>query len=223
METTAILDTKQLNDCSKFLAMHTLTAIGDTFKSARDIKEWLKTCAGVMCRASEPVAWMTPLGLPVLQPYRKKVKTQFRTCMQHVVVAESNDTSEVHTAKQKTAFPPNFVHSLDSSHLLLTATACAKVSCSTSASSTSRLTSMLQEGLAFAAVHDSYWTHPSDVDKMNRILREQFVELHSRDILRELKNQICSRMPQYAHLVPDPPIIGDLDVSHVRNADYFFN
>ena len=129
VETPDIFDQKQLSDCSKFLATHTLTAIGDTFKSARDIKEWLKVCAGVMCKAGEPVAWITPLGLPVLQPYRKKVKTQFRTCMQHVVVAESNDTSEVHSLKQKTAFPPNFVHSLDSSHLLLTATACAKVSC----------------------------------------------------------------------------------------------
>lgn len=72
-------------------------------------------------------------------------------------------------------------------------------------------------------MHDSYWTHPSDVDRMNRILREQFVELHKQDILYELKRQICARFPQYAHLVPDPPVIGDLNVSLVCNADYFFN
>ena len=39
------------------------------------------------------------------------------------------------------AFPPNFIHSVDSAHMMLTAIACNKA------------------GLSFAGVHDSYWTH----------------------------------------------------------------
>lgn len=31
------------------------------------------------------------------------------------------------------------------------------------------------ENITFAAVHDSYWTHACDVDRMGEILREQFV------------------------------------------------
>jgi len=29
-----------------------------------------------------------------------------------------------------------------------------------------------KEGIAFAAVHDSYWTHASSVDRLNEILRD---------------------------------------------------
>ena len=35
-------------------------------------------------------------------------------------------------------------------------------------------------------VHDSYWTHACDVDEMNRILREKFVELYKAPILENV-------------------------------------
>lgn len=34
-------------------------------------------------------------------------------------------------------------------------------------------------GIEFAAVHDSFWTHACDVDTMNEIIRQEFVNLHS--------------------------------------------
>lgn len=37
-----------------------------------------------------------------------------------------------------------------------------------------------------AGVHDSYWTHACDVDEMNRILREKFVELYEKPILENV-------------------------------------
>lgn len=37
-----------------------------------------------------------------------------------------------------------------------------------------------------AGVHDSYWTHACDVDKMNIILREKFVELYEAPILENV-------------------------------------
>lgn len=37
-----------------------------------------------------------------------------------------------------------------------------------------------------AGVHDSYWTHACDVDEMNRILREKFVELYEAPILENV-------------------------------------
>lgn len=40
-------------------------------------------------------------------------------------------------------------------------------------------------GITFAAVHDCYWTHACDVDKMNEICREQFVQLHSEPIVKQ--------------------------------------
>ena len=43
------------------------------FDSAKDIMQWLSLCAQVVAKADKPVHWTTPLGLPVVQPYRKKV------------------------------------------------------------------------------------------------------------------------------------------------------
>ncbi|RZR94497.1 hypothetical protein BHM03_00023185, partial [Ensete ventricosum] len=39
---------------------------------------------------------------------------------------------------------------------------------------------------SIAGVHDSYWTHACDVDQMNRILREKFVELYEKPILENV-------------------------------------
>ena len=50
-------------------------------------------------------------------------------------------------------------------------------------------------GLAFAGVHDSFWTHAGSVDDMNRLLREAFVELHSRPLLQELAAEMQARLP----------------------------
>lgn len=59
----------------------------------------------------------------------------------------------VDRAKQVSAFPPNYIHSLDSCHMMMTAVA------------------MRREGKAFVGVHDSFWTHACDVPRMNAIVR----------------------------------------------------
>merc|ERR1712146_235544 len=56
-------------------------------------------------------------------------------------------------------------------------------------------------GLSFAAVHDSYWTHAGSVERMNMILRDAFVELHSPDLLQQLLDQFKQR---YSCADPDP-------------------
>lgn len=66
------------------------------------------------------------------------------------------------------AFPPNFVHSLDSTHMMLTTLYCR------------------QRGVTFAAVHDCFWTHAADVEIMNEICRDQFIRLHSQPIVENL-------------------------------------
>ena len=43
-----------------------------------------------------------------------------------------------------------------------------------------------------AGVHDSFWVHACDVDKMNQILREKFVELYSMPILENVCRQNSS-------------------------------
>lgn len=119
-------------------------------------------------RFRSTVIWTTPLGLPVVQPYRSRKARRVRTSLQDLNVINPNADDVVSRRKQLQAFPPNFIHSLDATHMIMSANACHKA------------------GLTFSAVHDSFWTHACDVDEMNTILREAFVRMHSDDIIGRL-------------------------------------
>ncbi|BGP42996.1 DNA-directed RNA polymerase [Rhodotorula kratochvilovae] len=216
---------ENLYTCSLYLGRQVLDSIGDIFKGATGIQTWLNRCARLIAKSIPPqrieaalqeekpkrarkgapegvkdkparaaakrsripkeqmtsVIWTTPLGLPVVQPYRKPKKRQVQTALQTVFIVDPSIPAEVDARAQATAFPPNFIHSLDATHMMMTALAC-------------------KDKLAFASVHDSYWTHAADVDEMSTILRDTFVELHSQDILGRLRQEFTER---YAgHVVP---------------------
>lgn len=187
---------------SCYAAKKTLTALGEMFKDARIIMGWLGDCAKIIASQNKPVTWTTPLGLPVVQPYRKSCKVVVKTSLQILAINHSNDT-KVLVKRQRTAFPPNFVHSLDGTHMMMTANACKKA------------------GLTFAGVHDSFWTHAGDVDKMNMILREKFVELYNQPILENLLKDFQRNFPEANF--PPVPNCGDFDLQEVLHAPYFFN
>ncbi|KAI9430871.1 DNA/RNA polymerase [Lactarius indigo] len=187
-----------------------LQCIGDLFQGANDIMNWLTACARIISKSvpgnrvleamildkvsskkvkstatrlrkeqMAAVVWTTPLGLPIVQPYRKVKRKQIMTSMQSVYISDPNAPAEVNSQKQASAFPPNFIHSLDATHMLLTALECRT------------------QGLMFASVHDSYWTHPSSIDQMSTIIRDTFIALHSSDVLGRLLNEFRERYKGY--------------------------
>lgn len=125
------------------------------------------------------VVWTTPLGLPIVQPYRKIKRRQIVASVQSVYISDPNTPAAVNSQKQATAFPPNFIHSLDATHMLLTALECRT------------------QDLTFASVHDSYWTHASTIDQMSTIIRDTFIALHSSDVLGRLSNEFHERYAGY--------------------------
>lgn len=137
----------------------------------------------------------------MVQPYRKAGRHLIKTSLQ--VLTLQRETEKIMVRRQRTAFPPNFVHSLDGSHMMMTAIACKNA------------------GLNFAGVHDSYWTHACDVDDMNRILREKFVELYETPILENLLLGFQTSFPSLSF--PPLPGRGDFDLKEVLQSPYFFN
>lgn len=210
--------------CASYLARTILDCIGDLFSGAESIQNWLTKSASLIAKsipaerirftkssdlttdqanekeefkAAEKkmtkskmisneqmtsVIWSSPLGLPIVQPYRKVVRKQVATSMQSVFLHDPQLSTQVSAAKQSSAFPPNFIHSLDATHMFLTALECQ------------------QNKLTFASVHDSYWTHACDIDKMSEIIRDTFIQLHSFDILRRLRDEFKERYKD--HYVP---------------------
>lgn len=199
-------DDDQLYHASAYVTNHTFESLNQMFLGARNIMKWLADCARIVAKQKEPVAWVTPLGLPIVQPYVKTGNYQVRTVVQTVVLAEDGKDMPVNTMKQRSAFPPNYVHSLDSSHMMLTAIECAK------------------RDIDYASVHDSYWTHACSIDQMNSILREQFVELHSQPLLERLHAWFSKRYGKEGKVeFPPVPERGPLDLKQVINSPYFFH
>ncbi|KAJ6684455.1 DNA-DIRECTED RNA polymerase [Salix viminalis] len=119
-----ITEESDIFGCSCYAAKVTLTALGEMFEAARSIMNWLGDCAKIIASENEPVRWTTPLGLPVVQPYRKLGTRSIKTSLQVLILHK--ETDKVMVQRQRTAFPPNFVHSLDSSHMMMTAVACKR-------------------------------------------------------------------------------------------------
>ncbi|KAK7055086.1 DNA-directed RNA polymerase [Favolaschia claudopus] len=201
---------------ANYLAKRVLSAIGDLFTGATEIQTWLNLCARLISKSiplerieeaqsqhkqrrmkkgrqgqrpkkfvlpdghlkkeqMTSVVWTTPLGLPICQPYRKTARKQIFTAMQTVYITDPGSPAEVNTMKQASAFPPNFIHSLDATHMMLTAIECRV------------------QGLTFASVHDSYWTHACSIDHMSEIIRDTFIALHSSDVLQKLHAEFKQR------------------------------
>lgn len=156
-----------------YLVQKTFLSLQEMFTATREIQDWFTICAKMIAHVCcQPVTWVTPLGLPVIQPYHKPTSIKSPVSFGDRLSPEFRTAFEMHqrpnVMKQKNGFPPNFIHSLDSSHMMLTAICCQKA------------------GIQFVSVHDCFWTHPNTVDIMNKICREQFVALHSEPILEDL-------------------------------------
>lgn len=191
-----------MSKAALYIAKLALASLGDLFSSAEEIMKWLRDVAKLVTLEEQPVSWITPLGLPVMQPYVRKQEYQVATSTFRLTIANNSDLLPVSASKQKSALPPNFVHSLDATHMLMTTTDCAN------------------RGLHFAAVHDSFWTHAGTVDDMNESLRKQFVCLYSAPILEDFRETLCMRFP--AIDFPPLPKRGSLDINQVLQSKYFF-
>ena len=128
------------------------------------------------------MTWTTPLKLPVVQPYRSAKGQRVHTNLQDIFLTEPTVADAVNKRKQLQAFPPNFIHSLDATHMVLSALKCDEL------------------GLTFTAVHDSFWTHAADVDTLNTVLREAFIRMHSEDIVRRLAAEFKLRYKGHVYL-----------------------
>ncbi|CEP64943.1 DNA-directed RNA polymerase LALA0_S15e00892g [Lachancea lanzarotensis] len=194
-------DYKRSYEMSKYLTKHVFASVRELFEGAHLIQDWLGDCAKRISKSirldidektfkngNKPdfmssVIWTTPLGLPIVQPYRESGKRQVVTNLQTVFISDPFAVNPINARRQKAGFPPNFIHSLDASHMLLSALKCG------------------EKGLDFAAVHDSYWTHASDIDTMNVLLREQFIKLHEVDLIERLKNEFDERYRNYLQII----------------------
>jgi len=110
----------EIHTACGYLAALTMEVMGQQFKGARETMNWLTECARLIAAHEQPVSFISPIGVPVVQPYRQRRLFIVTTLLQNVIMFNDSDLLPLHRQRQVSAFPPNYVHSLDSSHMLLT-------------------------------------------------------------------------------------------------------
>ena len=122
-------------------------------------------------------------------------------------ISVSEDLGEIDSRKQKQGIAPNYVHSMDASHLMLTVDAC------------------VDAGIhQFAMIHDSYGCPAGQGDLMFSLVREVFAETYKQnDVLQDLHDQVENMLsPKKAKELPPIPKHGTLDLDVVKQSMYAF-
>ena len=207
------------NDNGKKAQMHLAgifeDAIGSVVNSAQYGMDFFQKCAAALAKENKHLRFVTPLGFPMYQNYRKhKRKSQniplYNAKDGDIVKQEDGYyrqyTNDVKREKSSNAVSPNIIHSMDATLLLKTVLKCAEAGC-----------------LDVMVVHDSFSTSIGQTAILARAVREAFVELYQdyniyEDLLEQVREQLDD--PDNADL-PEVKQRGTLDILEVLNSDYF--
>ena len=194
---------------STFLARIIWESIGEIVHAATDAMSWLQRSSRIASSEGLPIRWDTPCNFPVLQAYNETRPYQIQTKLLGSTFKPAlyKDTGKLDKNRQSNGISPNFVHSIDAAHMMITidvATQC--------------------EIYSFAMVHDSYGTHAADAELMWWCLRKAFVEMYSQtDVLEDFRADLLGVLPKHRHTEIEPvPSKGDLDITVVEDSPFFF-
>lgn len=185
-----------------WLTVRIWESINEVVKASRKAMDFLQECAKVAAREKQPVRWTTPHGLVIEQRYAWRRQARIKSQMLgEIELSLRLDTAKLDARKQAAAISPNFVHSLDGAHLLLTIAA-------------------MPRGMSWAMVHDSFGTHAGDAAAMARVLRLTFVDMYARDEpLAHFRNAVAATVEGE---LPELPESGNLRLEEVLRSDFFF-
>jgi DNA-directed RNA polymerase len=209
---------------ARWLGMHLYRLIGETVPAARTAMEWLKSASKAISSLDFPLWWTTPAGLPVMQRYpnmkgetleatfrgkRLQLKLQADSLPRTFADWLATPSRRAMDGRQAlNGIVPNFVHSLDAAHLMLTVVAAEDAGIT-----------------ALAVIHDSFGTYAADTDRLSRFLRETFVAMYDADPLAQFRVELVEQLePQDGVIAKLPPLParGEFDLRSILDAQYMF-
>lgn len=214
---------------ARYMAKLIWDAVKKVVVKAVEAMEWLQTASSLLAKEKTedgngiPTYWVTPAGFLVHQDYKKAKLVQTNTILNGSIkihdtatgketekegrmrLAVFEDTDQLDSRKQKQGISPNFVHSMDASHLMLTVDSC------------------VDQGVqSFAMIHDSYGTHAGYGDIMFKTVREVIIQTYTdNDVLQDLHDHVENLLEDSSDL-PEVPAKGNLDINCIRDSLYAF-
>jgi DNA-directed RNA polymerase len=199
-----------ISPAALYLAEKTYAAIQSTVNLPEQAMVFLQKCAKALAHEGKVLTWRTPTGLPWANIYRtpkvKRVELWLHDTRLTISIADGT-TATVDKDRAANGVAPNFVHSLDAAHLMLTVNAAAS------------------EGITdIATVHDSFGCLASRAGRFREIIREQFVKMYEdHDVLSEVLASAKHDLTVHNwQRLPDGLKYGSLHLQNVLNASYAF-
>jgi len=196
---------EDVNKAASYFNNSLWESISDIVVSARDAMTWLQEVAKQTAGSNLPVWWVNPAGFPVYMAVKKTTSTRVHTSlMGDIRLRLSVDTKIISPEKQMQGIAPNFVHSLDSAHMMLT------------------INEAVDHGITrFSMIHDDFGTHACDVERFRNVIQRVFVNMYKdHDPLYDLYITTAMSLPNGG--IPPTPDRGDLDLNRILESEYFF-
>lgn len=194
-------------EACQYLGKLIWNSVGQVVIAARAAMDWLQKAARVAAKEGLPVMWTTPTGFLVQQSYRVPNVKVLETTFEKVRIQPKYAVGlgKIDSRRQASGISPNWVHSLDASHLMKT------------------INRGHQEGIrSFSMIHDSYGTHAGNAWALAQFLREEFVQMYAQvDILARFKEELEYQVTDPT-AIPELPPKGNLDLNLVLESEFFF-
>lgn len=180
-------------------------SIGEVVIAARRAMDWIQKASATVSKENLPLYWTTPLGFTVYrEKFRCKSKQIFTELAGRIRLRISEDTDKIDVMKQRQGSSPNFIHSMDATHLMMTVLR---------ASECYNITNL-------ACIHDDFGTDAEHTEDLHKAIREAFVELYSKyNPLQDFKD---TQEEAIGYELPELPSKGTLDINQVLESKYFF-
>jgi DNA-directed RNA polymerase len=190
---------------ANYMASRLIDAIKTTIPFAKKVMDFLAAAAQPLVDVGADIEWFTPTGFHVVNRYRKYSARKLRTILGDINIAKA--TKVVDKRKQKAGISPNFIHSLDASHL------------------TMFVNKWKERHRFISVIHDSFGFHACDVDEADKMIRSTFVEINKRDLLQDFADgiKLYNKGMELKLIMPTMPKRGNLDIASVLDSEYFFS
>lgn len=193
-------------EAESFMSIVVWNAIGEVVVAAREGMAFIKSVAKAVSLHNEPLEWTTPTGFIVRQASyevteEKRIKSQLLGGTWFRIYEE---TKTIDARRMQSSAAPNFVHSMDASHLIKSV--CAFVAAG--------ITSI-------AVIHDSFGCHACDTETLLRALLTSFHAMYTEnDVMKSFLEENEQRIK--ADLAVELPEKGSLNLDDLLSANYCF-
>lgn len=198
------------NQAAVYMAGLIWDAVATTVVKAVEGMQWLQTVAGLICKGDEVVTWTTPNGLPVQQNYMKMKQETIQLRFNNARVrfyTQEEDGDSVDARSQKNGISPNFIHSMDATHLQRVVVAEKNMGNNN-----------------FMMIHDSFGTDCAHAGELYKTIRQEFIGLYKgQNHLQHFLDSVMYLIPEEdVDKIPPIPEFGNLDLDLVAQSDFCF-